>query len=85
MKMNLYAIFDSVSGAFDRPWCSYTDGSASRNFGDIINSGEGPMARHPDHYRLYRVGSWNDNTGKVVAEEEIEELVTGDKLVNTEN
>ena len=29
MKMNLYAIFDTASGVFDRPWCAMADGEAT--------------------------------------------------------
>ena len=77
MKMNLYSVFDTKSGVFDRPWCSVSDGAAIRVFGDMCeDERSGVVAKHPDDFALYRVGSWNDGTAEISPEGK-ECMITG--------
>lgn len=68
MRMNIYSIFDSATGAYMRPWFVQSDEAAIRAFGDIACDNDHEVGRHPKDYTLYRVGYWDDNKGKITGE-----------------
>ena len=68
MRHFLYAVFDSASGVYDRPWVSNSDGAAIRAFGDIACDAEHPIGKHPEHYSLFRLGDYDDNSGVIEPE-----------------
>lgn len=76
MKLNAYTIFDVASGTYMRPFFSQADGQAMRGFKDIACDAEHEVGRHPEDYTLFRIGSFNDNTGKMEGDQ-IEKLMTG--------
>ena len=63
-----YSVFDSASDTYDRPFFAQSDGQAMRSFGDIAVNAEHPIGQHPADYTLFRVGSWDDNEGKLEGE-----------------
>ncbi len=71
MRQFLYAVFDSASGVYDRPWVSLSDGAALRGFSDISCDAEHPIGKHPECYSLYRIGEYDDNTGIITPEDAI--------------
>lgn len=81
MKLNAYTIYDVASGAYMRPFFSQADGQAIRGFKDIATDADHEVGKHPEDYTLYRVGSWNDNTGKLEGED-LEKLATGLEMVS---
>ena len=66
MKFQVYSVFDSVSGVYDRIWQSISDGAALREFTDIACNADHPIGRHPEHYSLFRVAEFDDNTGELI-------------------
>ena len=76
MKLNAYTIYDVASGIYMRPFFSQADGQAIRGFKDIATDADHEIGKHPEDYTLYRIGSFNDNTGKMEGEEP-EKLITG--------
>jgi hypothetical protein len=76
MKLNAYTIYDVASGTYMRPFFSQADGQAVRGFKDIATDADHEIGKHPEDYTLYRVGSFNDTTGKMEGEE-LEKLTTG--------
>jgi len=83
MKLNAYTIYDVASGVYMRPFFSQADGQAIRGFKDIATDAEHEVGKHPEDYTLYRVGSFNDTTGKM-AGEELEKLATGLEMVSAD-
>lgn len=81
MKMNAYTIYDVAAGTYMRPFFTTADGEATRSFKDIASDAKHPIGQHPEDYTLYRIGSWNDNTG-ALAGEELEKLMTGLEAVH---
>lgn len=81
MKLNMYSIFDTASGVYERPFCFQSDGQASRAFSDIANDPEHPIGKHPEDYSLVRIGTYDDNKGRLVPEE-VEVLMTGLEAVS---
>ena len=65
MLLLMYSVHDSVSGVYDRPFVARAEGDAVRSFGDIANDKDHPIGKHAEHFSLFHVGTWNDNTGKV--------------------
>ena len=65
MNLLLYVIRDSVSGVYDRPMTSRSEGEMMRSFGDIAADKKHPIGAHPEHYSLWHVGLYNDNTGVI--------------------
>ncbi|AXL15076.1 nonstructural protein [Microviridae sp.] len=80
MKLNAYTIHDSASGVYSRPFFAQADGAAVREFSDIANSKEHPVGKHPEHYKLFRTGIFNETTGELTPEI-LEHLANGHDLV----
>jgi hypothetical protein len=81
MKLNAYTIYDVASGVYMRPFFSQADGQAIRGFKDIACDADHEIGKHPEDYTLYRIGSFNDNTGKMEGEE-LEKLATALEMVS---
>lgn len=81
MKLNAYTIYDVASGVYMRPFFSQADGQALRGFKDIATDADHEIGKHPEDYTLFRIGTFNDTTGKM-AGEELEKLATGLEMVS---
>ena len=77
MKMHVYSIYDTATGAFMRPFYQVSDGQALRSFGDVINDETNDLSRHPEHYSVFRLATWNDQDGLYIPEKAPERLQTG--------
>ncbi len=85
MNSNVYAIFDTASGAFMQPFFMPNDGMAIRAFSDHVNAQEpNNVKNHPEHFSLYRVGTWNDASGDLNPEDPARRLITANELVQRE-
>ena len=65
MKLMMFCVHDTASGVYDRPWCCRSVGEALRSFGDIAQDKSHPIGKHPEHFRLFKVGEFDDNSGKI--------------------
>ena len=65
MKLDAYSILDEKSGTYDRPIFATTHAVAMRAFGDACKDPNHPMAKHPEDYRLYHLGDFNQVTGEM--------------------
>jgi len=81
MKLNAYTIYDVASGVYMRPFFSQADGQAVRGFKDIACDADHEIGKHPEDYTLYRIGAFNDTTGKMEGEE-LEKLATALEMVS---
>ncbi len=63
MKVQCYAIFDSCSGIYEKPFFSMTDDMVKREFQDVATTADHPISRHPEHYSLWRLGVFNNENG----------------------
>ncbi len=68
MKIQLYAIFDTCSGLYERPHFSQSDDVVRRDFQDICTAADNPISKHPEHYSLYRLAIFDNTTGKIINE-----------------
>ncbi len=77
MKLNLYTIYDTCAAFYKPPFALQTDEQAMREFTDIFD-GDNPIAKHPEHYFLMYLGTWNNDTGKIIQNQaEVKTLLTG--------
>lgn len=64
-NLNIYSIYDTATQSFMQPFYMHNDATATRAFSDNVNSNETNISKHPDHYKLYKVGEWDDQKGKI--------------------
>ncbi len=76
MKTQIYSIFDVASGVYQRPTFARADGEIMREFKNLVVAKDHPCGQHPEDYSLFRLGIFDDATGKITNEEN-ECLATG--------
>jgi len=76
MKMQLYSIYDTASGVYQKPTFARSDGEIMREFQNICNDHKHPCGEHPEDYSLFRLGIFDDLNGLLV-DETNECLATG--------
>jgi len=62
-KLFAFAVRDDKVGAFAPPFFAPAVGMAVRMFGDWCLDPNVVVSKHPQDYRLYRVGFFDDNEG----------------------
>ncbi len=65
MKAQIYAIFDTCSGIYEKPFFHTADDAVKREFQDVVNTADHPINRHPEHYSVWRLGNFDNLTGDV--------------------
>lgn len=60
------AVYDEALAAFMRPFFMQTIAQAVRSFHDEVKRPDGndPMHKHPEDYKLYCLGEWDEETGE---------------------
>lgn len=71
MILEMYSVFDSKAKAFTQPWYAANQFVALRHFVAAVNDPETMFYKHPLDYTLYRVGSFNDESGVVVGSDKL--------------
>jgi len=67
MKLQVFGVFDQKVGAYGHPFFGVAIGQALRQFGDWVQDSNTPLHRHPEDYRLFHVGTFDDQTGELEA------------------
>lgn len=70
MIFPLYSVRDSLLG-FSMPVIRDNDAVASRAFEFDINREDSPYKAHPEHFQLYKIGSFDTDTGSISVESPI--------------
>ncbi len=68
MKVQCYAIFDQCSGLYEKPFFGQTDDVVRREFQDVAMAADSQIGKHPEHYTLFRLATFDNNTGKLTDE-----------------
>lgn len=63
MLLRCFAVWDVKAEAFMRPFFAVTAGSAIRGFSDAVNAPDSEIAKHPEDYTLFEVGTFDDHSG----------------------
>ncbi len=81
MKQQIYAVFDTCAGIYDSPHFANSDDIVKRQFQDIASGSDNAIAKHPEHYSLWRLGAW-DNTNGNITDESNECLCTALEIIS---
>lgn len=67
MKHVICSVRDSAADCFQRPFMTQTPAVAVRLFGDEVknDNDNNPMVRHPEHFELFELGLFDDETAKI--------------------
>lgn len=63
MKLQVFSIFDEKGAIFSNPFYMAHRGLAIRAFSDLVADNNSQVHKHPDDYKLYCLGEFDDNTG----------------------
>lgn len=66
MKKVIMAIRDVKAQAWLTPMFFHARGQGVRVFGDAVNGESGDIAKHPEDYRLFEIGTYDENSGEIV-------------------
>lgn len=81
MKTNAYSIYDRKTLTYHLPFFQTTDGAAVRAFVDLCNDKDTGPGRHPVDYVLFRIGTYDDQLGLMVAETPLVHIKDGSAAV----
>ena len=70
MNYGIYAIYDTKTEAYAAPFAQPNNAVAMRMFSDLANDPNTNIHKHASDFRLARLGTWDDVTGKFEPEEE---------------
>lgn len=79
MKMLLCSILDTVAGVYSRPFCARSDAEAQRIFAIMCKQDE-TVSVAPSDYRLYRLGTFNEELGEISGER-AKQLMVGSQVL----
>lgn len=65
MLLQMYSIRDQKAECFNTPFFQKTHGEAERSFTELCNDPKSMVAKYPDDYDLYHVGTYDDVKGVV--------------------
>lgn len=61
--MNLYSIYDSVTGKFGQPWSAVNDNAAKRAYERLSQDKTTDIHFRPKDFTLYALGELDESTG----------------------
>lgn len=82
--LKVFTIFDDKAQYFNTPFFTTNQNIAIRDFSDIINSSGTVAGRHPEDFRLYSLGDFDDETGKFTQLDIPLLICTGTQLIKPE-
>lgn len=82
MELKIIALYDKAVGAYMRPFVAQSVGEAMRAFEDDCADAESPVAKHPEDYSLFLLGTFDNNTGAIEVEDSPLKLVNAHEVVS---
>lgn len=67
MLLNVYTVWDTKAEAFLQPFFSPNKGTAIRAIVDALRDPNSTLAKYPDDFHLYHIGTWDDSAGLIEA------------------
>ena len=67
--MKIYAVFDDKARVYGTPQFMLTDGIAIRTLADVVKEPSSMIAKHPEDFSMYELGSYDEASGKITAHE----------------
>lgn len=66
MILQIFSVFDTKLAAFNVPFFARTEADAVRSFADLVADPRTRVAQHREDYTLYKLGSFDDESGLLV-------------------
>lgn len=63
MILKAFAVCDLKADIFNSPFFFPAIGQAVRAFADLANDNQSSVSRHPEDYKLFHIGEYDDQTG----------------------
>lgn len=67
MKLLIFTIRDEKASIYNTPFYFPTKGQALRAFNDLVNDQHSMVYKHPEDYRLYHIGTYDDQDASTVS------------------
>ncbi len=64
MVIHIFAIYDSVSEVYHRPFYLPNQNVAKRQFANMVSDPESQVSLNPADYTLFEIGTWSDQDCK---------------------
>jgi hypothetical protein len=81
MKLKVYSIYDSCVKAYNGPFMLQNDGAAIRAFSDNANRDDSTIQKNPQHFSLYCLAEFDDNTGKYETLDQPQFVVSAQQVI----
>lgn len=82
MIMNVYAVFDRKAAVFATPIFLPNEAVAVRSFEDACTNPASQLSKHHEDYAMYCIGSYDDNSGELVALDKPKLVVSASQIVS---
>lgn len=84
MLFIVMTIRDRAVDTYMSPMFARSENEATRQFNDAINNNDtqNPLYKHPEDYDLYRLGTYDDQTGEFHNEPRPHMVITGKECKN---
>lgn len=66
--LHIFSLYDSKAGAFLRPFFAQNTQVAERALSDAVNNPQETVARHPEDFCLFKLGTFDEESGELVPE-----------------
>lgn len=65
MQYKIYEIYDSGIERYLQPFYARAKGEAIRSIQELVNDPSHQFCKHAEHYTLFEVGEFDDETGSI--------------------
>jgi len=83
MVLKMFSIFDEKASVFSQPFYSAHNGTALRSFSDLVNEPNNNVSKHPEDFKLYYLGDFDDNSGGLLSKPQPEFLCNATDFVKS--
>lgn len=85
MKLPAYAVFDKKALSYNRPFFVHNDQVAKRIFVNEVANPDSDLSHNPEDFILYRIGSYDDQSGELVggALDQLLTAIDAKRVLNT--
>jgi len=65
MQLEICSVYDIKADRYGTPIFAESQLTAQRSFVDVVNNPDSPLNKHPEDYRLFTLGFFDDEDGNV--------------------
>lgn len=65
MELKIFSVYDEKAQVYRSPFYLKHKGEAMRSFSDLVNDDKTIINKHPEDYKLYYLGVFDDVSGKM--------------------